>query len=62
MVNDFGKCFLYGCWGRALIVCIPYFVTLFGSLLSSYNANIRICLPIVLGMPILLFMCLINTQ
>ena len=47
---------------RALIVCIPYFVTLFGSLLSSYNANIRICLPIVLGMPILLFMCLINTQ
>lgn len=42
---------------QALVVCLPLYITLVGSCLSSYNANIRICLPIVLGVPILLLMC-----
>ncbi len=42
---------------KTLIVCLPLFITLVGSCLSSYNAYIRMCAPIVLGVPILLLMC-----
>lgn len=47
---------------RILIVYLPLYITLIGSCLSSYNAYIRMCAPIVLSMPILLFMCSIRND